>query len=255
MPAADVEYARRAYRASVVFVDEQIGKVLDVLRERKFMERTFILFASDHGDCQGDHHHWRKSYAYECSARVPIIIRWPDSFTKPAVNRGSVIKSVIELRDIMPTMLHVAGAMPVDQTDVDGTSLTCLLNNPTGKKCPRGGWREFIDLEHATHLNETNNWNALTDGSTKYIFHAYFGTEQLFDLEKDPYELKDVSKEEQYESTLVEWRSRMVTQFQNEKRGAQWVLDGKLMTRRWTFEGAVMYSPNFPDDPLALGAD
>jgi hypothetical protein len=70
--AEKVRQARQGYYGNVSFIDEQIGRMLEVLEKRGLLENTLILYTADHGDMTGDHHLWRKTYAYEASARIPI---------------------------------------------------------------------------------------------------------------------------------------------------------------------------------------
>lgn len=69
------------------------------------------------------------------------------------------------------------------------------------------------------------NWNALTDGKIKYIHSLYDGTEFLFDLENDPYEKRNLAAMVTWNSTLHQWRQRLVTQFEDEGRNSYY-LDG-----------------------------
>ncbi|MCZ2153539.1 MAG: arylsulfatase, partial [Bryobacterales bacterium] len=101
-------------------------------------------------------------------------------------------------------------------------------------------WRQYLDLEHGVCYSLENNWTGLTDGRMKYIFHAYHGNEQLFDLTADPYETRDLSSSTAHEATLRLWRQRMVQHL--EPRGDVWVKGGKLQIRR----EPIPRSPNFP---------
>lgn len=212
--------ARQAYYGSVSFVDEQIGRIVSALEQRGWIENTLIVYTSDHGDMTGDHHLWRKSYAYEASARIPMIVRGPRALG------GRTLDSPAELRDLLPTFLDAAGA-PIPGR-VDGSS---LLDAAQGRP-----WREFIDLEHDICYAPENNWNALTDGRMKYIFHAFDGREQLFDLRADPGELNEITAEEQ----LKPWRERMVKHLA--PRGEFYVNSGKLAVR----PDGRKHSPNYP---------
>ena len=82
LPAAEIRHSRQGYYGSVTFVDEQIGRIMDVLEGRKLLEDTLILFISDHGDMLGDQNLWRKSYGYEQSAHIPMLMRLPASMTR-----------------------------------------------------------------------------------------------------------------------------------------------------------------------------
>jgi choline-sulfatase len=223
--------SRRGYYGSVSFIDEQIGRIVHALERRGMLENTFIMFTADHGDMTGDHHLWRKSYAYEASARVPYLVRWPKLMGMND-RRGQTITQPVELRDWLPTFLDVAGAPIPDH--LDGKSLLPLLSGQTD------GWRDVIDLEHDVCYDKRNHWNALTDGRHKYIFHAFDGSEQLFDLHNDPGELNDLASEPAQAAVLKRWRRRMVEHLS--ERGETWVKNERLLTR----PQRMLYSPNFP---------
>jgi len=96
-------------------------------------------------------------------------------------------------------------------------------------------------LTRAQCYSERNNWNALTDGRWKYIYHAYSGEEMLFDLAADPGELADLASNPSHAATLARWRGRLVEHLQ--ERGPAWVKDGQLVPR--SQQG--IYSPNYPE--------
>ena len=179
----------------------------------------------------GDHHHWRKTYAYEGSSAIPFIVKFPKDM-KVVKTAGTVIDQPVELRDFLPTFLDLAeGQIPAD---MDGKSLATLVKeeNPS--------WRRWIDLEHATCYSDRNYWCALTDGKIKYIWFVHTGEEQLFDLVKDPKETTDVSKDRKYRKQLETLREAMKNHLS--ERGEEWVKDGQLVTRDKT----LLYSPNYP---------
>jgi choline-sulfatase len=223
--------ARIGYYGNITFIDEQIGRMRDVLEARGMLENTLILFVSDHGDMTGDHHLWRKSYAYEPSARVPMIIRWPESLVE--ASRGQVREEPVEIRDIFPTFLDATGSAPA--RELDGKSMLELARGNAGD------WRAWIDLEHDVCYGKNNHWTALTDGKTKYIFHAFDGEEQLFDLANDPGEIHDLAKVAAHEESLATWRARMVAHL--EHRGEAWVKDGQLALHK----DSIQFSPNYPN--------
>ena len=222
--------SRRAYYASVTFIDEQIGRILATLKKRGLYDNTLILFFADHGDMLGDHHLWRKTYAYESSANIPMILRWPKSMAMDQ-QRGRTLPQPIELRDVLPTFLDAARA-PIPSR-LDGKSLLDLVRGNTKD------WRPYIDLEHSMCYDQ-DHWTALTDGRFKYIYFAYDGREQLFDLEKDPNELHNLAGDPASEPVLKEWRSRMVKHLS--ERGEEFVSGGKLTIRK----KRLLYSPNYP---------
>jgi arylsulfatase A-like enzyme len=227
---AQVRRSRQGYYGSVSFVDEQIGRVLESLEKRHILDETLILFITDHGDMTGDHHLWRKSYAYQPSARIPFLMRWPTGLVSGA--RGQVLPQTVELRDVLPTFLDAAGQSA--RGELDGRSILPLAAGKTE------GWRPFIDLEHGVCYDKSNHWNALTDGREKYIYHAFDGSEQFFDLERDPHELNDLAADPAAAARLRLWRERMVAHLA--PRGEAYVKGGKLVPR----PDEPSTSPNFP---------
>jgi arylsulfatase len=260
-PAAAELLSRRAYHASIAFVDEQVGHIYGALQRTGLLRTTLWLWTADHGDAQGDHYHWRKAFPYEFAARIPMQLRWPEDVWParlPAAlpARGSTIEALVELRDIAPTLLHAAGAMPLNATHVmEGTSLLCLAGGCSGPasggpgctECPRAAWRAVLDLEHNVCYNVSNHWSAIVSSSPpmKYVFLAPTGEEQLFDLKVDPRETRNVAADPKHTDALVRLRAAMVGQFEREGRGPAWVKDGKLMPR----PASQSYGPNYPGGP------
>ena len=208
--------SRRHYLASLAFVDEAVGRVVDALERSGELDRTVILFTSDHGDMLGDHHLWRKTYAYEGSARIPWIVWWGSGVAAlRGAARGQVREEPVELRDVLPSFLDVAGLE--GPASIEGVSTLPLLRDDGGEV----QWRSWIDLEHATCYWPENVWNALTDGRTKYVYHAFDGREQLFDLTDDPGETIDLAGDPAHAAELTRWRARMLEHLR--PRGAPWV--------------------------------
>ena len=225
-----VRRSRQGYYGSITFVDEEIGRILVVLEERGWLDETLILFTADHGDMTGDHNLWRKSYAYEASARIPMLMRWPSGLV--SARRGQVSRQAVELRDVLPTFLDAVRASGADS--LDGKSLLALARGAAT------AWRPFIDLEHDICYSRENHWSALTDGRWKYIFHARDGEEQLFDLEHDPHEMNDLASDAEHVSEVKHWRDRLMEHLQ--ERGEAFVKGGKLALR----PESTLYSPNYP---------
>lgn len=228
------EYAvnsRRHYYANVTFIDDQIGAIISALKEKGMYDNAFICYTADHGDMLGDHYHWRKTYPYEGSVRIPYVVKWPGSLSR-RIPDGSRIDSPVELRDFLPTCIDLAGGTIPE--DMDGCSLLRLVS----EKTPR--WRKYIDLEHATCYSADNYWCALTDGKIKYIWNFNTGKEQLFDLTRDPGECTDCSGNDSYRETLLSLRRTMAGHL--EERGEAFAKDGKPAMR----PSALLYSPNYP---------
>jgi arylsulfatase A-like enzyme len=197
----EIHRARAGYYGSITHIDHQLGRLLSYLTREKLLSDTVIVFTSDHGDMLGDHHLWRKTYAYEGSAHIPMIVRLPPRFGTPVRSRCS---HPVSLEDVMPTVLEAAGlAAP---GSVDGSSMMKLML----EKEP--AWREYVHGEHCACYSEQQEMQYLTDGKRKYIWFPRLGTEQLFDLSNDPGECIDLADRPERQAELHLWRRRLVAE-------------------------------------------
>jgi len=146
--------------------------------------------------------------------------------------QGQVIDQVVELRDIMPTLLEAAG-VPIPPS-VDGASVLRLCRNDTV------GWREFIQGEHTTSYERQWGSQWITDGKEKYIWFHHTGREFFFNLEEDPGECRNLSGEPQWQGRIAIWRERLAAI--NERRGDPRGQAGKLVVQP---QGAITLSPNY----------
>jgi arylsulfatase A-like enzyme len=216
VPEDGLRATRRSCAAAISFVDGQIGRVLAALEERGDLENTLILFASDHGDMMGDHLLYRKTFPYEGSVNVPMIVRWPASLGLKA-KRGQVRQELAGLRDVFPTFLDAAGLLR--PASVEGISLLDILR---GKPA-----RRLLDLEHASCYAPKDGWVALMDQRYKYIYFEHTGQQQLFDLSRDPQELDNLAAKPASAKLVKEWRQKMIEHLS--VRGAPWVREGDLV--------------------------
>lgn len=124
----DYAEAVRAYYACVSFIDHELGLVLDELDRRDLTRNTLVVFFSDHGFHLGDHDGlWAKLSAFGQATRVPLLL------AGPGVPAGLAISSPVELVDIFPTVVDLAGLSP--NTPLDGRSLQPILNSETATTC------------------------------------------------------------------------------------------------------------------------
>ena len=219
VPADELRATRRSYAAAISYVDEQIGRILAALEERGELENTLILFTADHGDMMGDHLLYRKTFPYEGSVNVPMIVRWPASLGLKA-KRGQVRQELAELRDVFPTFLDAAG-LP-RPASVEGMSLLDILRGKPGRK--------MLDLEHASCYAPKDGWVALMDQRYKYIYFEHTGQQQLFDLARDPEEVNNLADKPDSAKLVKQWRQKMIEHLSI--RGEPWVHDGDLAVQK-----------------------
>ncbi len=188
---------RAAYLGECTHLDYELGRLMQQLqRQQGVLDNTIILFTSDHGDMLGDHHLHRKTYAYEGSARIPFVIRYPKGLDLPS---GS-FEQVVGLQDVMPTLLEAAGVQIPDS--VTGRSvLKAIRGEP---------WREFLHGEHSPCYALEEAMQYLTDAKEKYIWFPATGDEQFFDLVNDRQELHDLAKDPAHAERVALWRRRLI---------------------------------------------
>ncbi|MFC5653460.1 arylsulfatase [Paenibacillus solisilvae] len=198
--------AQAGYYALITHLDDQIGRLLNSLGEYGVLRNTVILFASDHGEMLGDHHYYRKVLPYEASAKIPFLLYDPGDVL--SLQRGKRVNEVVELRDIMPTLLEAAG-IPIPPT-VEGLSVLSLC------KGDASDWREYI---HGEHSGGAVSNHYMTDGCMKYVWFSQSGKEQLFDLLADPEERIDLAEDRSYAEQLLLWRSRLIQELYGREEG------------------------------------
>ncbi|MBN1348634.1 arylsulfatase [candidate division KSB1 bacterium] len=203
-----------AYYAQIAHIDNQIGRVVIALR-RLNVGPTWIIFTADHGEMLGDHFLFRKTYAYEGSAKTPLIICPPERL------QNHVCDAPVSQQDFMPTILDIAGLQI--PASVEGSSMLPLLS----KSAREIGWRDYVHGEHSGCYHRKNGMQFLTDGKEKYIWYTQSGKEQFFDLASDPKELHDLANAPGIRDKLNHWRARMVAELA--PRVEDGLSDGKIL--------------------------
>ncbi|WP_435320932.1 arylsulfatase [Haloarchaeobius sp. TZWSO28] len=205
-----VHRARTGYYGLITQIDHQIKRILKTLAVMDELENTFILFCSDHGEMLGDHHMWRKTYGYEGSARVPLVMRFHESFDG---ERNQLIDRPVGLEDIMPTLLEVADA-PIPET-VEGRSMLALIGDPT-----REDWDDWYHGEHAAgSYDPENGTQYIVSERWKFIWNPVTGRELLFDLVDDPGETCDLSEQPEYEQVSERARAVLIDRLEGRREG------------------------------------
>jgi N-acetylglucosamine-6-sulfatase len=180
-PDADV----RDRLEMLVAVDESLARIVETLREIGELDNTVIVFTSDHGYFYGEHGlNEERRLAYEESARIPLIVRYP------AVARAGVQRTaLVQIIDIAPTVLELAGA--ADTVARQGESLAPLLR---GEEPP---WRSAVLIEYYSDRVFprilTMGYQAVRTERYKYIDYLELqDADELYDLATDPFELNNI---------------------------------------------------------------
>ena len=214
----EIHRARSGYYGEISFIDSQLGRLHNWMNrglDTETRNNTWILFTSDHGDMLGDHHLWRKTYAYEGSSRIPFLIVPPPG---SASTTRALADEVVELRDIMPTVLDLAG-LEIPAT-VDGRSVLPLMTQPASD------WRPYLHGEHCTCYDPAQEMQFVTDGQRKFIWLPRIGVEQFFNLENDPGETRNLIEDPACREEIETWRGYLIAELAG--RDCGWVKNGSL---------------------------
>ena len=186
-------YVRSAH-GLVRQVDDQLGRLFDYMKQTDCFAQTLIVFTSDHGEYLGDHWLGEKDLFHEASAKIPLIIVNPGTIADET--RGRVCNEMVEAVDLLPTFVEFAGGS-ICRERVEGRSLMPLLRSPT----PPDDWRQcalseidYSDRGPRTLLDIAPydcRATMVRNKRWKYIHHNLYRP-QLFDMQEDPDELKDL---------------------------------------------------------------
>ena len=170
-----------AYGGELAYVDSQLSKLLDLLRERSILDNGVLIVAGSHGEAMGEHQEVGHGvYLYETTIRVPLLV--VKGSGEGAT--GASLETPVSLTDVAPTLLEVAG---LDKAPgLDGVSFAGLLA-PPGKgrpsKSPRGGRAIWVETVQPRAAYGWGPLTALIDGTHKVVQGAWT---EWFDLAADP---------------------------------------------------------------------
>lgn len=178
-----------AYYASISYMDAQVGRVLQTLRDLDLDDNTIVIFSSDHGYLLGHHNKFQKQHLFEEATRVPFILSVP--WIKET--HGQASRQITELVDVYPTVAELAGLTP--PSGLQGKSMTSLLQDPSGKKWNREN--AFTISRSGGESIRTHDWRF-----TQWGYGAK--GEELYDLNKDPGEFTNLAKKPQFTNKAKE---------------------------------------------------
>jgi arylsulfatase A-like enzyme len=186
-----------AYMASVRFMDEQVGRLLDALDRLDLRDETIVVFLSDHGYNLGEHDCWSKVSLWEGSVRVPLIISVPGIENTD----GHTCESIVELIDLYPTLLELCGLSHAQPEILQGKSLVGCL---TGDDRNGGGSMAYtISYNGRGATVRTSRWRY-----TRWGEDAAAGNEELYNHLTDPEEHDNLADNPDKKDVLEEMRKR-----------------------------------------------
>jgi len=213
------------YYGMVKCIDDNVGRILAHLRQNQLMDRTIVIFTSDHGDLRGEHHRQNKGVPYEGSAMVPFIVYHPGKITP-----GTVIREAMSCVDFKPTILALMGIE--------------LLGPAEGRDCSQlfvdgkapAGWK---DIAFMRGTGQEAGWVAAVTRRYKLVYSTQ-DDPWLFDLDEDPDELTNFYTSDRCRSTvrLFSTELRDYGKKYNDPRVANARIQADL---RWAIDGTGPY--------------
>ena len=188
--ALDIASYYRRYAETLLAVDDSMGRIVQLLRDRGLLDSTIVVFMGDNGFAFGEHGLIDKRTAYDVSMRVPLLM------AGGGLPAGRTVDDVVANIDIAPTVLEAAGLTP---PAMDGRSFLPLVR---GERIP---WREALLYEYYWERNfpQTPAMHAVRGARYKYIrYYGLWDTDELYDLQADPLEKRNLVRDPAH-STVV----------------------------------------------------
>ena len=197
LPDTEAEWLLAMYDIEIAYMDAELGRLFEELRNGPGWERTVVALTSDHGEGLGDHDWWTHGVLYQEQIRVPLILH------APGFEAGRRVDAMVRTIDLMPTVLELVALPQRSWPPMDGVSLVPL--GTASGSAPTG----FTDFAYSDSVNRMTYHMtktikdekddllfALVDGRWKYVHHLLEEEEsELYDLMEDPGELVNLYAE------------------------------------------------------------
>lgn len=194
-----MKLAQIGYYACISHVDNQIGRLVNALIEDGCYGDTVIIFCSDHGELLGDHHTFRKTRPYQGSVHIPMIVTHCGKLRNRV---GRVSDQLVELRDILPTVLEIANHP--------------LPNGIDGRSMLEDNHREYLHGEHSG--GDIGNQYIVTK-KDKLCWLTQSGELLYFDLQNDPHELHNLIDDESCKDRIDYLKSLLISELKGREEG------------------------------------
>jgi arylsulfatase A-like enzyme len=174
-----------AYYGMVKCIDDNLGKVLDTLRENELLDNTIVVFTADHGDLCGEHGRLNKGVPYEGSAKIPFVIYYPEK-----IQPGTVVQQALSCVDFLPTVLNLMEVKTAGKEE--GRDASALF---AGAVPPQ--WNDIAFVRGTSGAG----WLCAVTDDYKLVY-APQGDPWLFDLKQDPDELTNFFQHPDYQEIV-----------------------------------------------------
>ena len=186
----DMRRATATYYGMIETIDDEYARILAALEHvGQNLDDWIIIYTSDHGEMLGEHGIWEKQKFFEASARVPLIIRWPNRF-----GTSKIVKENVNLCDLFATLCELTEVPTPD--GLDSRSLASLMAGDAS------GWADET-------ISQFGGQNLMIkQGALKYQYYGEEMPEVLFDLASEPSESSNLIDDPLYAADLAAFRRR-----------------------------------------------
>ncbi|HLU89210.1 MAG TPA: sulfatase [Cyclobacteriaceae bacterium] len=201
----------KAYLETLMGIDESIGKVTALLKEKGMEENTVVIYMGDNGFSFGEHGLIDKRHAYEESMKVPLLVKYPAQ-----VQAGISPEQMVMNIDIAPTLLDIAGMRQLPE-NIQGKSFLPVL------KQENVAWRDRIFYEYYWEMAypSTPTIFAVRTDDFKFIFnHGLWDINELYNIKEDPFEMNNLIRDPEYKEVAKSLRDEIWTWLEDTE-GAQ----------------------------------
>ena len=174
-PDKKAKFGQAKYYGMVKCIDDNIGKLIEKLRTERLLDKTTIVFTSDHGDLRGEHHRHNKGIAFEGSARIPFLI-----FHRGKIKQGTVVDQALSSVDFAPTLMSLLGQET--KQSFQGRDAASLFVSDKGAN------QNWDDVAIIRGTGNGGGWLMATSDRYKLVISSQ-DDPWLFDLQRDPDEV------------------------------------------------------------------
>ena len=185
--------ALHGYLASISFADAMLGRLMDALEASSYKDNTIVVFWSDQGFHHGEKGHWGKHTLWQRTTQVPFI--WAGK----GIAQNESVKTTVSLIDLYPTLIELCNLQANNK--LEGVSLVSAIQNPSSTK------ERNVFIPHA----ERESY-AVVNSNWRYIFYRD-GSEELYNVKKDPNEWYNLAGKDEYRNIIKEMRKTAPEEF------------------------------------------
>ena len=207
LTGGDAQGIQAAYYTSLSFLDEQVGRIVEAVDRNGLAGNTVIVYLGDNGYLLGEHARFEKHCLFDPAVHVPLVVRWPGQ-----VPAGRRVDAMVELVDLMPGLLDLAGIAP--PPDLQGMSLAPLLRGDPRARGRDVVFSEYLANEEAMVRSDryklvVGNGRVNRDDGYENGRPVTGPYERLYDLQADPGENRDLAAVPEFRQVKASLRKHL----------------------------------------------